>query len=539
MSTASKASITDYKAGEDTIKLTAAPSSVSISDENAVIFDGKVTVANSKGEFITYTTGGTNSTKGAFYGLGSVESSADTTAVLYSTTENVTVTAGTDFDDSITAVDASAAGAVTFSGFTSISGMKDSQTISLASVNDAKAESGNLIINDNITIANAAESIVSAVVGNAEYKLGAGVLANIKDNTVSITGSRAAVELKLKDYGADFTSVDATAVTNAININAGENTKGVSVKGGSVAVSIQGSAHDDTLTAGAGNVTLTGGDGKDIFVLGAGTASIADYTTDEDTIRFTAAPNSVSVSDENVIFDGKVTVAGVNGKFITYTTDGTNSTKGAFYGLGSVNSSADTTAVLYSTTNDVTVTAGTDFADSITAVDATAAGDNVTLSGFTSISGMNANQVLSLSEVPTVATVSGSDLVISGVTVKGKATSEVKVLVNNSTSYVVKAGLLYNEGQTAVSLLSGNTNYDAKDDTTVTSIVGSDTGATIKGGATTVTIQGGSGADSIVAGTGGGSISGGEGADTRQVRTMLHSPVTAAMMSSLQVRVRR
>ena len=509
---AGKATITDYTAGDDTIQFTAAPTKATLSG-NDVVFDDNVTVKSGKDKLITISDG-TTATTGAFYDNASVNGTDATTLILLEGfTGTVTASDFRPGGTRVTAVDTSAVGAVTLSGFTSITGLKENQTISLPGVSDASVSGDDLVINGTITIAGAANSVVNAIVGNSAYKISAGVMDDTRTNQVTLTANYNAANVYEVAGGTTFVSAANMTQGAVIRSSATATTIQGSANADSIVASaggsVSGGAGADTLVAGTGNVTLNGGTGNDLFVTGAGRVYISDYTSGNDVIQ--VVPNSAGLSGNDVVFNGNVTVASGRDKLITIS----NGTTGVFYDNASVNGS-DTSTLILSNSFTGTVSAG-DYrpnGSAVTDVNVSAAGD-VTISGFKSISGLKNNQAVSLARI-TNASVSGNNLVISGnetVTIMGAANSAVNV-VNGSNRYVVRNGLIYNAEQTAVSLLTANRNYDATNDTSVSSIVASAAGATIKGGSTSVTIQGGAGADEITGGTGNDLLIGGARNDT-------------------------
>ena len=79
--------------------------------------------------------------------------------------------------------------------------------------------------------------------------------------------------------------------------------------------SITGSGSDDTIIARGKNIFVTGGDGSDVFALKS-TGTIGDYDS-EDKISLSSAAD-ISTDGNDLIFDGKVTVAGAADKSVTY-----------------------------------------------------------------------------------------------------------------------------------------------------------------------------------------------------------------------------
>ena len=82
---------------------------------------------------------------------------------------------------------------------------------------------------------------------------------------------------------------------------------------------ITGSSSDDTIIARGKNILVKGGKGADVFALRS-TGMIHDYE-EADKVSLSSAAN-ISVSGDDVIFNGKVTVTGAADKAVTYIEDG-------------------------------------------------------------------------------------------------------------------------------------------------------------------------------------------------------------------------
>ena len=95
-----------------------------------------------------------------------------------------------------------------------------------------------------------------------------------------------------------------------------------SIYGGNDNDKLQGDAGNDTLNGGLGNDTLIGGAGNDVFVYEGGNDVITDYAAGQDTIKVSGTISKVSYNGKNVIFtigSGSLTVNNAKGKNITVT----------------------------------------------------------------------------------------------------------------------------------------------------------------------------------------------------------------------------
>ena len=80
---------------------------------------------------------------------------------------------------------------------------------------------------------------------------------------------------------------------------------------------ITGSSSDDTILARGKNISISGGAGADIFALKPSVANIITDYDSADKISLSSAAN-ISVSGSDLIFNGKLTVAGAADKVVTY-----------------------------------------------------------------------------------------------------------------------------------------------------------------------------------------------------------------------------
>ena len=121
-------------------------------------------------------------------------------------------------------------------------------------------------------------------------------------------------EINLENYLSTVTKVNASALSNAIN-----------VVGDSSDDSIKTGKGADTINGGAGNDTLTGGNGKDVFVYSGGNDLITDYKSGEDKILLNVEDITAStVKGSDVILttgNGTVSIKGAKDKVVTFTDD--------------------------------------------------------------------------------------------------------------------------------------------------------------------------------------------------------------------------
>ena len=118
-------------------------------------------------------------------------------------------------------------------------------------------------------------------------------------------------EIDLEEYLETVTKVNASALSQDVNIVGNKNNN-----------SIKGGKGSDTINGGNGNDTLTGGADRDVFVYEDGNDVITDYKAGEDSIKINGKISSTSYKGKDVIFsvgDGTLTVKGVKGKEITVT----------------------------------------------------------------------------------------------------------------------------------------------------------------------------------------------------------------------------
>ena len=326
--------ITDYTAGEDTIKIasgsissyafSSTDASFKIGSNTLRVKNGKtsiITVVDSKNKISTYT-------GGLIYNGSIAKASALTVTALCGNT-----LAADSYGSSVVTVDASARNTamnitgnsksnkiVGTSGADTLNGKAGNDTLYGGSGKDLfvyETGSGNDVIADYTagqdTIKISGEVTAYSISGStASFKIGSNTLkvnnaktAEIllvdenKNATLYQSGaiynnaklSKATAVTLTSSYGSSLTagstavSIDASARSSAIKIIG--NAKNNVITGGSGNDSLNGGKGSDTLTGGRGADTLTGGDGKDVFVYSSGDGSdiITDYTAGEDFIK--------------------------------------------------------------------------------------------------------------------------------------------------------------------------------------------------------------------------------------------------------------
>ena len=266
------------------------------------------------------------------------------------TGENVTVIGGKG-DDKIT-VNASAV--VSFdanSGNDTVYGYKSGSSKIMLTVQDDNdrytVENGdNTVIKignstltlDGVTSFNSATDIIF-VNEKIEYPVGISVRKDTLTASAAFTGN----EIKLSDYPADVTKINAAAVSKAVTLEGnslanslvgGKNND--KIDGGAGNDKLYGEKGNDTISGGAGNDTLYSGDGNDVFIYEGGNDYIADYAAGSDSIQidFTKV-TAQSVSGSNVILtideDNTVTIKGAKDKEITFVDASGNSDTKIFF----------------------------------------------------------------------------------------------------------------------------------------------------------------------------------------------------------------
>ena len=135
----------------------------------------------------------------------------------------------------------------------------------------------------------------------------------LKVSGEKITLKKSALNSKVTisgDYEFDFAS-DYSKAT----ITGSKNSDLITVRGKKI--SVNGGAGDDTIKI-LGSGTVTGGDGADTFYLKSSVANVITDYAEEDKISLASGNANVSISGDDVIFNGKITINGGADKKITY-----------------------------------------------------------------------------------------------------------------------------------------------------------------------------------------------------------------------------
>ena len=228
----------------------------------------------------------------------------------------------------------------------------DVQTIKFSGAAD-KAAAKNFYVNGStITIGKAAVKTdgtpVKLLTDGYTLKLGSGMAAPATSEAWNLSGTTATLrQTTTAGYTLDGNSITYSATATEIQavVKGAKSLSGMKVNGETIELTaaalskkvtvsgdyafefasnyskatITGSDDDDTIIAGGKKIFVTGGKGADIFQFKS-TGTISDYE-EADKISLTGAANITSKGDD-VIFDGKVTVAGAADKSITYIEDG-------------------------------------------------------------------------------------------------------------------------------------------------------------------------------------------------------------------------
>ena len=228
----------------------------------------------------------------------------------------------------------------------------DVQTIKFSGAAD-KAAAKNFYVNGStITIGKAAVKLdgtpVKLLTDGYTLKLGSGMAAPATSEAWNLSGTTATLrQTTTAGYTLDGNSITYSATATEIQavVKGAKSLSGMKVNGETIELTaaalskkvtvsgdyafefasnyskatITGSDDDDTIIAGGKKIFVTGGKGADIFQFKS-TGTISDYE-EADKISLTGAANITSKGDD-VIFDGKVTVAGAADKSITYIEDG-------------------------------------------------------------------------------------------------------------------------------------------------------------------------------------------------------------------------
>ena len=334
--------ITDYTAGQDTLKISSGSiSGYSFSGDDAVFTIGKgsVTVSGGKNSAVTVI----DSKKKTFtYQNGLIQDNsavAKAKAVTVTAANSGTVTAA-DYGAAVITIDASArANSVNITGNTknnkiigtagndTISGNSGKNTLTGGKGNDLFIYSGG---NDVITDYTSGDDTIQIASGAiSSYSVsGKDVSMKIGKNTLKVTGGKTAT-LTILDaennvniyqsgliYNNEIASATALSVTSAYGntlssyganveiIDASTKNKAIKITGNSKNNSILGSAKNDTIDGGAGADVIQGGKGNDVLTGGAGN-DIFIYTDGDgkDTITDYSAGDVISLSgDYNISY---------------------------------------------------------------------------------------------------------------------------------------------------------------------------------------------------------------------------------------------
>ncbi|MBR5914480.1 MAG: hypothetical protein IKZ58_08975 [Selenomonadaceae bacterium] len=372
--------ITDYKAGQDKIKIeNGAITKVKVSDKNVVFTAGKssFTVQGGKGQKITVIDS-YDSTTTKVWSDWSAEDTLPAGLTYDKAKEKITAAnnfGGSEIDladyvSTVTTVDASAltkainingngnansiiggSGNDTLDGGVdndTLTGGEGSDTFIYAAGNDVITDytsddtikisdkitkttfSGNDVTfaigsglltvkngkNSNITITDAANKTATKMYAD---DLPAGLTYDKNFNTLTVDKTYSGGTIDLAEYASTVTTVNASKLTNSIEITGNGN-----------ANSIAGGSKSDTLSGGAGNDTLTGGKGNDVFVYSAGKDVITDYKAGEDTIKIESGEITQSkISGKDIVLtigSGTLTVKDGKDKKITVTDSANNTT---------------------------------------------------------------------------------------------------------------------------------------------------------------------------------------------------------------------
>ena len=363
--------ITDYSAGQDSIKLSSGAivgSSVIGSDVVLKVGNGSITIKKGKGKSITVVDSTGKTTRKPY---------RDTTTLMINDSDSAAVTV----DSSVLIIDASSrTKAIKITGNeldNSITGGSGNDTLAGGTGRDVFIySSGNDVITDYTTgqdsIKLKSDSITSSSLKGSDVvlKVGSGSITvkNAKTKAITIidsndnTSSRIyPLSTTLTVTNADLTTINADSAIKTIN--AATRTKAVKITGNALANTIRcgsgadtiyggagndsifgnagndslnGGSGNDTLIGGKGDDTLIGGVGKDVFVYadGDGNDIIKDYAAGQDKIKLTSGSiDSSSVKGSDVILkigSGSITLKNANGKEITVT-DSSNDTTTQVY----------------------------------------------------------------------------------------------------------------------------------------------------------------------------------------------------------------
>ena len=233
--------------------------------------------------------------------------------------------------------------------------------ISLTGAADISTDGNDLIFNKKITVAGAADKVVTYIEGGVEK-----IFEPEENDAVQYNAAGTAVTLTA-NYSEDFfvandtlVTIDASTVNQEINIVANKKANSIvgseeddTIDGGAAKDTIRagdgsdqifggkgndklfGGAGSDSLWGGLGEDTLTGGKGYDVFIYsdGDGRDLITDYEPDVDRIMILSGKveNPTTDTDGNVTFrvgDGQIVIADGASKYIElYDSSGNNLTQ--------------------------------------------------------------------------------------------------------------------------------------------------------------------------------------------------------------------
>ena len=194
----------------------------------------------------------------------------------------------------------------------------------------------NIVISDYHSLKGDIDNIrlVGRTLKSAAYDASTGVTLTLdNNNTVRIANGTTGDSGKLGIYDAsgnlswqayggtsvsiganDGNTIDASANTNVTTIDASSRSKAVVIIGNTNNDTITVGKGADTIYSGAGNDSIISGTGKNVFVIeaGGGNDVIENFSAANDTLKFSEAPYTASVSGSDVIFTTQKTVNGMS-----------------------------------------------------------------------------------------------------------------------------------------------------------------------------------------------------------------------------------